>query len=326
VTFLAVDGAGNESRATLEVTLTKGEPKPQTGGVAGDKAPVMDNLNDQYVKPGTVRNILLQAADPDGDPVTFSVQGAPPYAQIISGDPGARNATLRIAPRENETVVASDVRLTANDGRGQTFTTLPFRIILSSEPNDDTGSGVGNNRPPIAVIASLPAVIQATGRNGAEVTLDARSSRDPDGDPLSFTWFDGDTQIARGALATVNLAAGVHAIKLTVFDGKDGLTMTAPIRVEVTPRTLTVIAATPNVLDKSTTVTLTVTGTGFAPGAVLQFTKEGLSITNYVRIEEDRIVATVAVSATPVPGFRDVYVVNPTGANARLRSGIFVNR
>lgn len=326
VTFKARDNSGNESMATLDITLTRGDPMPLMGGAVGSKMPVMDNLNDQYVGKGEVRNILLQASDADGDPVTFTLQGAPPYAQIITGDPAARNATLRIAPPAGETAVATNVRVLANDGRGQTFTTLPFRIFLSEVPNDDTGSGVSLNLPPVPVIEPIESPLQATSKNGAVVTLNGLRSRDPEGDPMTFTWYDGDTVIGRGPIAVVALAVGAHSIKLTIFDGKDGTTTSAPIPVEVLPRPLTALAASPAVLNKSTTVALTITGTGFQPGAEVQFTKEGLTVLNYVSIEEDKIVATVVVSATPTPGYRDIYVFNPNGASARLRSGAYVNR
>ncbi len=325
VTFAAKDRVGNESKATMEVTLTKGDPQPPTGGVPGDKAPLMDNINDQYVKAGEIRSLLLQAADPDGDAVTFSLLGAPSFAQIIAGDPGSRNATLRVAPRQGDTVASTNVRVVINDGRGLTFTTLPFRIIISDVPNDDSGSGNPINQPPVAVIAPLPATIQATSKNGADVTLDATGSRDPDGDTLTVAWFDGDALIARGLLATVRLAIGPHSIRLAAFDGKDGLTITSPAAIEILPRPLTVVNASPNMLSRNSKATLTVTGMGFVPGSELRFTKEGISVTNYVVVEEDLIVANIAISATAIPGFRDIYVVNPNGRNSRLRSGLFVS-
>ena len=54
---------------------------------------------------------------------------------------------------------------------------------------------------------------------------------------------------------TVKLAMGVHLIKLTVFDGKDGLTSSAPISVKVQPRALSITSSSPNVLTRSTTAT-----------------------------------------------------------------------
>ncbi|MCI0337175.1 MAG: HYR domain-containing protein [Acidobacteria bacterium] len=325
VTFSAQDKAGNRSTATMEVTLTFGAPQSQVGGVVGDKAPFMDNLNDQFVKAGEIRNVTLQASDADGDAVIFTLQNAPSYARLIGGDPGTRSATLRIAPQRGEVEGKAGVRIIINDGRGQTFTTLPFRIMISDVPNDDTGSGFGVNKPPIAVIGNLPATIQATGKTGVDLTLDANGSTDPDGDKLSFTWFDGDTLIARGAVVQVNLAVGVHSIRVVVFDGKDGLTNAGPVKITVLPRNLTVMTASPNRLNRPSTETLTITGTGFNPASVVNFGKEGISITNYDLIEEDKIVITISVSSNATPGFRDIFVINPNSKSARLRSALFVN-
>jgi len=325
VTFTARDKAGNISTARMDVTVSKGSPQAQTGGVPGDRAPVMDNLNDQYVKAGEVRNLILQAADADNDPVTFVVQSAPSFVQIVSGDPGSRNATLRIAPQPGDTAAATNVRIIANDGHGQTFSTLPFRVFISDVPNDDTGSGVSANQPPVAVAGKLPDSALATSKTGADITLDGSKSSDPDGDALIYSWYDGDVLIARGAVAEVKLDVGTHSIKLTVFDGKDGLTSSLPQIIEVLPRGLSIISASPNAMLRATTDTLTIIGTGFSSGSELRFSKEGIAVTSYVSIEEDKIVANVSIAANATPGYRDVYVFNPTGTNARLRSGLSVN-
>jgi hypothetical protein len=325
VTFTAKDKAGNTSKAKMDVVVTKGAPQPQAGGVPGDRAPAMDNLNDQYVKLGVVRSVLLQASDVDNDAVNFTVQGAPTFAQIISGDPASRSATLRIAPGPGDTAASTNVRIVVNDGHGQTFSTLSFRIFISDVPNDDTGSGISLNHAPVAAAARLPDVVPATSKSGADITLDGTGSRDPDGDPLIYSWYDGDVMIARGAIANVKLAVGTHSIQLTVFDGKDGLTSAAPQTIEVTPRPLTIINAVPNTLVRSTTEVLTVIGTGFNSGSELHFSKEGILVTSYVSIEEDKIVANISIAANAALGFRDVYVFNPNGTNARLRSGLVVN-
>ncbi|MGE0131723.1 MAG: HYR domain-containing protein [Blastocatellales bacterium] len=325
VTFTAKDNAGNLSQAMMEVTLTKGATQPPTGGVPGDKAPVMDNINDQYVRIGEIRNVVLQASDADGDAVIFSLQGEPSHVQIIGGDPSSRTATLRIAPRQGDTAASTNVRVVVNDGRGESFTTLPFRIIISDVPNDDTGGGGSLNRAPVAVIAPLPGAIQATSKVGADVTLDATGSSDPDGDSISYQWYDYDVLVARGSLATVSLAVGTHSIRLVAFDGKDGLTITEPIAIEVEPRPLTAASASPNTLNRDTTATLTIIGTGFNSSTWALFSKEGISIANYVSIEEDKIVVNIAISATATPGFRDIYVVNPNGRSVRLRSALFVS-
>ena len=69
VTFTARDNAGNETKATMEVEIKKGAGSfPQTGGVAGNKLPAMNSLNDQYVIVGKPRIISLEAGDKDNGP------------------------------------------------------------------------------------------------------------------------------------------------------------------------------------------------------------------------------------------------------------------
>jgi hypothetical protein len=103
VIFTARDGSGNTSTATMQVEIKKGTANfPQTGGVAGNKLPAMNSLNDQYVVIGKPRSISLEASDFDGDPVTFSLIGAPAYARIEAMDPVARKATLKITPQQGD--------------------------------------------------------------------------------------------------------------------------------------------------------------------------------------------------------------------------------
>jgi Ca2+-binding RTX toxin-like protein len=50
------------------------------------------------------------------------------------------------------------------------------------------------------------------------VRLNGSGSTDPDGDPLTFTWTEGNQVLATTAIANVTLPAGVHVILLTVAD------------------------------------------------------------------------------------------------------------
>ncbi|HMX25206.1 MAG TPA: HYR domain-containing protein, partial [Blastocatellia bacterium] len=144
VTFTARDSAGNEATATMQVEIKKGTGTfPQTGGVAANKLPAMNSLNDQYVIVGKPRIISLQAGDGDNDAVTFTLIGAPAYARIDEADPVARKAKLVIAPQQGDQAVATNVRLVLTDSKGGSYQTLPFRIQISDVENDETGSGSG---------------------------------------------------------------------------------------------------------------------------------------------------------------------------------------
>jgi hypothetical protein len=339
VIFTAKDNAGNTATAKMDVTITKGTANlPQQGGIAGNIAPTMENINDQYIPPGETRNIPLQAADADGDLVSFSLISTTTSAQIVDVDLAARRATLRIALQPEDRVV-NTIRVVATDSRGQSFTTLPFRVTTSEVPNDDTGSGGGtgggdpgpggggggtSNNPPVAAAAALPATVQATSKEGADVHLDGSPSSDPDGDPLTYSWKNGNTVIAEGAIAIIKLPVGVYSITLTVSDGKGGTSSTAPMSLEVLPRPLTAAGVSPAKIPQFNTTTLTITGTGFNPGTKVSFTGTGITIANYASIEEDKIVLTLKTTLTTPLGNRDVIISNPNGESVRLVRACYV--
>lgn len=104
------------------------------------------------------------------------------------------------------------------------------------------------NRPPTAD-AGADQVIEAGAGCAALVTLDGSASSDPDDDALAYTWSGSFGEVA-GVAPVVSLAVGVHAITLTVDDGKGGTstdTMTVTV-VDTTPPEVTALSASPAVL------------------------------------------------------------------------------
>lgn len=96
------------------------------------------------------------------------------------------------------------------------------------------------NKPPVAR-AGDDQVVECTGHDGAQVTLDGSASSDPDGDELTYTW-TWPNGSATGAVASVTLPLGSHCITLTVRDpsghmDRDGLIVDV---VDTTPPELTV--------------------------------------------------------------------------------------
>jgi hypothetical protein len=348
VTFTAVDFSGNQTTASMEVNVIKGVANlPTLGGVPDNKTPYMNNINDQYVLAGKVRSYLIQAQDPDGNPITFSLQNAPSFARLDAIDPVAGRATLLITPQQGDAVVTNNVRVVLNDGqnRNSTFATLPFRIIISDVANDETGSGQGpgpvdpgpgpgpgpgGNRAPLAKAAPLPASVQATSKLGGSVHLDGSQSTDPDGDALTYSWKDNDTVIATTAVADVSLPAGQHSITLTVSDGRGGTNTSAAQAVEVLPRPLTVISVTPARIPVFNQTTMVITGTGFNSGtkvsfACTSFCQGGSQITVTIsKIEEDTIILSAKSTQSTPLGNRDVVVTNPNGTSVKLPRSNFV--
>jgi hypothetical protein len=75
------------------------------------------------------------------------------------------------------------------------------------------------NTAPVAAFAAADTVVV-----GAPLTLDAAASADADGDPLVYSWNFGNGRRGGGAqLATVFAEAGSYVVRLSVGDGRGGL-------------------------------------------------------------------------------------------------------
>jgi len=79
-----------------------------------------------------------------------------------------------------------------------------------------------DNVPPVADAGS-DQMVNCTGVNGTEVTLDGSGSSDPDGDELTYVWSGpiiGSS--VSGMTPTITLPLGTYEFKLTVNDGNGG--------------------------------------------------------------------------------------------------------
>lgn len=101
-------------------------------------------------------------------------------------------------------------------------------LFLDEDPTRDppevrvsTGVFLRNqNRRPVASFTAVP--------TAQGVVLNASASTDPEGQPLGYTWLDGNTVVATGVTATYKVPAGTtHSFSVTVQDPA-GLTDTAP--------------------------------------------------------------------------------------------------
>ncbi|MGH9853977.1 MAG: PKD domain-containing protein, partial [Blastocatellia bacterium] len=168
-------------------------------------------------------------------------------------------------------------------------------------------------------------------RQGATFRLDGSQSSDPDGDPLSYVWKDNGVQIAEGAIVEVALSVGQHSITLTVSDGKGGVGVSDPQTVQVLPRPLSVIGASPAKIPQFNTTTMTITGTGFTQGTQVRFDctsfcQGGSQITVTINsIEEDTIILTARTSQRTPLGNRDCVVTSPDGTTVKLSRSNFVS-
>jgi type II secretory pathway pseudopilin PulG len=79
------------------------------------------------------------------------------------------------------------------------------------------------SQPPVASFTATPTGSQ-------HVLLNASASSDPDGDDLTYTWYDGSTQIGTGVLFDyASPTTGSHNLSVTVTDPA-GLSNSAPVQ------------------------------------------------------------------------------------------------
>jgi len=252
---------------------------------AGNDPPVADAGTDlSAALADTVALDGSGSSDPDGDPLSFSWW----LNSVPAGSAAALFDSTAVAPR-----FVLDVRgrytavLVVNDG---TVDSAPDTVAIDTE-----------NSPPIAEAGPNRTVGFGT------VTLNGSSSRDPDGDPLTYRWsFDAMPAGSAAALSDstavmptfVADAAGQFVVRLVV---NDGTVDSAPDLVTITADPL------PGIAIGSRTI-----------GAGLQFAfNADLGISNHggvtVHIEsDDPAVARVAPGAV-TPGTPAIDVAVPDG-------------
>jgi hypothetical protein len=116
----------------------------------------------------------------------------------------------------------------------------------------------------------------------------------------------------------------VHTITLTVNDGRGGTgstTQTVTIR-EFVQQPLSVLQIDPTAGRQGQTLDVTLTGTGFQPGARVKFSGDGITATVTAVTSSQLIMRVVIASNAPVGSSlssrRNVTVTNPDGITSTL--------
>ncbi len=288
---IAVDAQGNVyfgDAGNLRVRRLSGGSGGSGGGTTNRAPVITSTITNQSLTRGQTVELPLSANDEDGDSVAFTLSGAPSFASITNANPAQRTATLHLAPTEAGTF--NNIQVQATDGKGGTAMSAAFNVTVN-EPS-------ANNRPPTASANTLPATVEATSRNGAQVTLNS-SGNDLDGDPLTFTWSDGNAAIATGANTTATLALGTHSIKLTVADNRGGQTTTTSQTVVVQDTTSPVFGNVPSDINAQAT------------------SGSGANVTFNLPTATDAVDGNVAVTAEPPSG--SLFPVGTTTVNFTAR-------
>jgi regulation of enolase protein 1 (concanavalin A-like superfamily) len=92
---------------------------------------------------------------------------------------------------------------------GELFATRKWNVSVlnvNREPSD------------VKILSPAPAAVF---REGTAIALEG-SAQDPDGDALTYTWFEGSKVLGTGRTLSLALAPGPHAIVLSAWDGNAG--------------------------------------------------------------------------------------------------------
>lgn len=134
-----------------------------------DDPPVIDPFTVPPAAEGSVTDVPVHAADPDGDQISLSLS-APTFASLVPGNnsPGDVTSSVRLAPGYQDAGIYPGNRLTATTARASV--SFSFDIIV-----------LNRNRAPEI---TAPAGVQAS--EGAAITFRVSAS-DPDGDHATLT-------------------------------------------------------------------------------------------------------------------------------------------
>ncbi len=198
------DGRGGEATAslTLDVRL--------------NNLPVIEDLiaGSLSLRAGDSVTIECLASDPDGDELSYHWSA---NASTISGAGSIVTWTApgALAP------VGGTVSVTVSDGRGGEITS---EIYITIQPNE------------LPVIEDLRAAVHSV-RSGEEIAIECIAS-DPDGDELSYRWIsNGGTISGDGSrvIWTAPDSPGNYFVTVDVSDGRDTVSVSEPLELEVLP-------------------------------------------------------------------------------------------
>jgi hypothetical protein len=188
------------------------------GGVGSDEsttgdnlAPIIEGTPPTSLAVGTTYTFTPLAADPDGDPLTFTATNVPDWATFDKA-----TGTLSGTPTEANVGTTEVIQIEVTDSKAHTQ--LPgFRIHVSSPATTPTAA----NQAP--TIEGTPATTAVVGKTYSFAPV----ADDPDGNPLTFSiqnrpsWmtFTSATGRVTGTPATTNVGT-TGPIVITVSDGQ----------------------------------------------------------------------------------------------------------
>jgi len=163
-----------------------------------NRAPVLDLIGNKSVNEGQTLNFIINAADPDGDSLTYSALNLPAGASF-----NAAARTFSWTPGYDQSGSYPNVQFRVSDG-----------TLVDTENITITVNNV--NRAP-----SIGGLVNQSGKVGNAWTYNISAFiSDPDGDQLTITTSDSNVSVT-GFVLTFNYSVAVNnkSVLITVSDG-----------------------------------------------------------------------------------------------------------
>jgi hypothetical protein len=247
--------------------------------------------------------------------LTISGRGFQKGARVVFSNPGVT---------VNSTRFVDSKRLIVNVSIAPTAPVGPGDVTIS-DPGGGSGTGAG-----VFTVDAAPAVtgaVPAAGERGASglaVTI-------------AGAGFQPGAQVAfSNPGITVNSTAVVDASQLVVnitiapeaalgpgdvmVSNPDGTTATGTFTVDPAP---TITAVTRNDGEAGQTLSVTVTGTGFEPGAQVSFANPQITVTSTDYVDASHVIAGVSIAARATPGPTSVTLTNPDATSVTFSGSVY---
>jgi Putative Ig domain len=202
IVIRVTDGSTTRSLAPFAI-------RASTSAGASNRAPRISGTPSPTARLNSYYKFVAIASDPDGNPLTFSIQNKPSWLTF-----NIRLGTLSGTARSTSLVrTYSNIVIRVSDGR-KTVSLPPFSITVQ-------GSGGGTNTPP--TISGTP---PTTVKTGSLYSFTPTAS-DANGDPLTFSitnkpsWAAFNTSTGRLSGTPTSAQVGTYSnIAIRVSDGK----------------------------------------------------------------------------------------------------------
>jgi PKD repeat protein/uncharacterized protein YjiK len=258
-------------------------------------------------------------------------------ANSVAWSPAQWPTVGQAGPDQSTPNIASVLQEIVNRGGWSSGNSLAIIITGTGERTAEAFDGVPSGAPSLHVDYSVadPGVNQEPTASFTFTTTDLQAfftdtSTDPDGTVVSWSWDFGDgtgTSVLKNPSYTY-ASAGTYPVSLTVTDN-EGAANTTTQNVSVTDPVV-VTGIVPASLAAGSSIEVTITGSGFIPGATLTF--EGGSgpspSASNVIVAANGITITATITAKAGGPRRnrvwDVRVVNPDGGSGVLPGGLTI--